>query len=212
MSDKLISFGKEMYGRGLDKCDEFEADRLGVVIAARAGYDSYGLPSVLQTLQAMNAQDSGLALMFKTHPAPGERLDALGEKMQPTLDAYSGQPQLAERFRAEFKPANSLPLRRQTARAHPGGAAGTVAERHRVPSRSEEAQVDEIRARRVAGSGRRTPAGRRTSGTPSIASAFQASPDHLLVGLAIAAARHPDGPVERKIGRVEARDEPSPGW
>jgi beta-barrel assembly-enhancing protease len=104
-NEKLVSFGKEMYSRGLDKGDEFEADRLGVVLAARAGYDAYGLPSVLQTLQAMNAQDSGLALMFKTHPAPGDRLDMLGEKMQPTLDAYSSQPQLAERFRAEFKPA-----------------------------------------------------------------------------------------------------------
>jgi predicted Zn-dependent protease len=102
-NEKLVSFGKEMYSRGLDKGDEFEADRLGVVLAARAGYDAYGLPSVLQTLQAMNAQDSGLALMFKTHPAPGDRLDMLGDKMQPTLDAYSSQPQLAERFRAEFK-------------------------------------------------------------------------------------------------------------
>ena len=105
VNDKLISFGKEMYGRGLDKGDEFEADRLGVVLAARAGYDAYGLPSVLQTLQAMNAQDSGVALMFKTHPAPGDRLDQLSERMQPTLDAYSSQPNLAERFRAEFKPA-----------------------------------------------------------------------------------------------------------
>ena len=103
-NEKLVSFGKEMYARGLDKGDEFEADRLGVVLAARAGYDAYGLPSVLQTLQAMNAQDSGLALMFKTHPAPGDRLDQLSEKMQPTLDAYAGQPNLAERFRAEFKP------------------------------------------------------------------------------------------------------------
>ena len=96
--DKLIAFGAEMYSRGLDKSDELEADRLGVVIAARAGYDSYGLPAVLQTLQAMNPQDSGLALMFKTHPAPGERLDALGERMQPVLDAYSSQAQLADRF------------------------------------------------------------------------------------------------------------------
>jgi predicted Zn-dependent protease len=96
--DKLIAFGTEMYSRGLDKSDELEADRLGVVIAARAGYDAYGLPSVLQTLQAMNAQDSALALMFKTHPAPGERLDTLGAKMQPVLDAYSGQAQLADRF------------------------------------------------------------------------------------------------------------------
>ena len=101
--DKLLSLGTELYSRGLDKADEFEADRLGVAIAARAGYDSYGLPAVLQTLQAMNAQDSGVALMFKTHPATGERLSALGEKMQPTLDAYAGQPQLVERFAAEAR-------------------------------------------------------------------------------------------------------------
>lgn len=101
--DKLIAFGTEMYGRGLDKSDELEADRLGIVIAARAGYDAYGLPSVLQTLQAINAQDSALALMFKTHPAPGERLDSISEKMQPVLDTYSGQAQLAERFVRQIK-------------------------------------------------------------------------------------------------------------
>lgn len=96
---KLVRFGTEMYSRGLDKSDEMEADRLGVVIAARGGYDAYGLPAVLQTLQAMNPEDSALALMFKTHPAPAERLDALSAKMQPTLDAYAGQPSVAERFR-----------------------------------------------------------------------------------------------------------------
>ena len=101
--DKLIAFGTEMDSSGLDKSDELEADRLGVVIAARGGYDTYGLPSVLQALQAMNAQDSALALMFKTHPAPGERLDALSEKMQATLDAFAGQAQLAERFAAETR-------------------------------------------------------------------------------------------------------------
>jgi len=100
---KLIAFGTEMYSRGLDKGDEFEADRLGVVIAARGGYDAYGLPAVLQTLQAMNAQDSALALMFKTHPAPGERLTALDETMQKTLDAYASQPQLADRFLQQVK-------------------------------------------------------------------------------------------------------------
>jgi predicted Zn-dependent protease len=100
---KLVSFGTEMYSRGLDKSDELEADRLGVVIAARGGYDAYGLPGVLQTLQAMNAADSAVALMFKTHPAPAERLATLAERMQPTLDAYSGQPQLRERFVQQVK-------------------------------------------------------------------------------------------------------------
>jgi predicted Zn-dependent protease len=95
--EKLLGAGTELFSRGLDKSDELEADRLGVVIAARGGYDAYGLPSVLQTLQAMNPQDSGLALMFKTHPTPAERLGAL-EAMQPTLDAYAAQPQLADRF------------------------------------------------------------------------------------------------------------------
>lgn len=95
--EKLLAAGSELFARGLDKSDELEADRLGVVIAARGGYDAYGLPMVLQTLQAMNPEDSGLALMFKTHPTPAERLDAL-ERMQPMLDAYAGQPQLAERF------------------------------------------------------------------------------------------------------------------
>ena len=101
--DKLIAFGTEMYSRGLDKSDELEADRLGVVIAARGGYDAYGLPSVLQTLQAMSAQDSALALMFKTHPAPAERLNSLSENMQPLLDTYSTQPQLADRFVRQIK-------------------------------------------------------------------------------------------------------------
>ncbi len=99
---KLVSFGTEMYSRGLDKDDELEADRLGVVIAARGGYDPYGLPAVLQTLQAVNPADSAVALMFKTHPAPGERLAAL-EPGMPALDAYASQPQLRERFLAEVR-------------------------------------------------------------------------------------------------------------
>jgi beta-barrel assembly-enhancing protease len=103
--DKLISFGTELYARGLDKSDEIEADRLGVVIAARGGYDAYGLPAVLQTLQAMNPEDSAIALMFKTHPPAGDRLEALSEKMQPVLDAHSAHPQLAERFSAEARAA-----------------------------------------------------------------------------------------------------------
>jgi hypothetical protein len=40
--------------------------------------------------------------MFKTHPAPAERLEAL-EKMQPTLDAYAAQKQLASRFVATIR-------------------------------------------------------------------------------------------------------------
>lgn len=47
---KLSGPTKELYARGLDKADEFEADRIGVVLSTRAGYDPYGLPAVLTTL------------------------------------------------------------------------------------------------------------------------------------------------------------------
>jgi predicted Zn-dependent protease len=97
-TERIISGAKEVMLRGLDKDDEFEADRMGVVMAARAGYDPFGLPAVLQTLQGMNPQDSGLALMFSTHPAPGARLDQLERVMSARLDGFAGQPQLAERF------------------------------------------------------------------------------------------------------------------
>ena len=98
LSDRLVSGVKEVMLRGLDKDDEFEADRMGVVIAARAGYDPYGLPAVLQMLQGMNPQDSGLTLLFATHPTPDARLDTLDIVMGTRLDRYAGQPPAAERF------------------------------------------------------------------------------------------------------------------
>lgn len=98
LADKAIGAGTELYARGLDKDDEFEADRMGVVIAARAGYDPYGLPAVLQTLDAMNVQDSNLALMFKTHPTPQKRLELLDGLMSGSMDKYASQPVGADRF------------------------------------------------------------------------------------------------------------------
>jgi len=97
---KLVNAGTELYARGLDKDDEFEADRMGVVIAARGGYDPYGLPAVLQTLQSLNAQDSKLALMFKTHPALADRLSLLDRLMRGRFDSFEGQPDLGSRFLA----------------------------------------------------------------------------------------------------------------
>jgi predicted Zn-dependent protease len=96
--EKLVGGIKEVMLRGLDKEDEFEADRMGVVIAARAGYDPFGLPSVVQMLQSLNPRDSDLALMFETHPDPGSRLDALDRAMGTRLDRFAKQPRVAERY------------------------------------------------------------------------------------------------------------------
>ncbi|WP_374347521.1 M48 family metalloprotease [Chitinimonas sp.] len=82
---KAFKAGTELYARGLDKGDEFEADRMGVVIAARGGYSPYGLVGVLQTLGEIPT-DGAFALMFKTHPTPSARLDELGAAMGDRFD------------------------------------------------------------------------------------------------------------------------------
>jgi len=87
---------KELYARGLDKSDEFEADRMGVVFAARAGYDPYGLPAVLTTLASADPKDNYLTLLYKTHPLPQARLDKLAPGLI-TLDSIKA-PQNAARF------------------------------------------------------------------------------------------------------------------
>jgi predicted Zn-dependent protease len=100
--NKAIKAGTEVYARGLDKDDEFEADRMGIVIATRAGYDPYGLPAVLQMLDASNAQDSSLALMFKTHPAPHDRLSLLDKAMGDRFESYAAPTQTDKRFNSEM--------------------------------------------------------------------------------------------------------------
>lgn len=95
---KLIGNGAEICARSLDKNAEFEADRIGVILAARAGYDPYGLPEVLQEIGHAGKDDGRVALLFKTHPHPDDRLAKLGEAAGDRLDAIKDGKTLEERF------------------------------------------------------------------------------------------------------------------
>lgn len=104
LKSQLASAGVDLVKNGffvkpLDRSMEYEADRLGVVIAARGGYDPYGLVAVLSMLSTVKAEESGVSLLFTTHPAPGERIAEL-EKFVPTvLERYSNLPQVEGRFK-----------------------------------------------------------------------------------------------------------------
>ncbi|NNM51034.1 MAG: M48 family metalloprotease [Pseudomonadales bacterium] len=87
---KAYKAGTAVYARGLDKDDEYMADRQGMVLAARAGYDPYGLVAVLQTLESMGTSDSHMALILKTHPSPASRIERLKSSIGESLDAYTG--------------------------------------------------------------------------------------------------------------------------
>ena len=83
--------------RPLDRSLETEADQMAVIIAARSGYDPYGLVAVLQMLAQEKGSNDG-ASVFSTHPAPAERLADL-ERVMPAVDRYASQPQVEGRFR-----------------------------------------------------------------------------------------------------------------
>jgi beta-barrel assembly-enhancing protease len=93
----LIGNGAEIFARSLDKKAEFEADRIAVILAARGGYDPFGLPTVLEDIGHVAKDDSRVSLLFKTHPRPDDRLLQLGEAVGDRLDGIKGQT-LENRF------------------------------------------------------------------------------------------------------------------
>jgi predicted Zn-dependent protease len=98
LAKKALGTGAEISARSLDKDAEFEADRMGLVLAARAGYEAFGLPEVLQTIGHTSKNDSSVALLFKTHPSPDERLAKLGDSVGGSLDKAKAGKTLENRF------------------------------------------------------------------------------------------------------------------
>ena len=96
---KLIGNGAEIVARSLDKDAEFEADRIAVVLAARAGYDAFAFPEVLQQIGHFSKDDGSVALLFKTHPHPDDRLEKLGLVMNDRLEDVKGKTLVARFYR-----------------------------------------------------------------------------------------------------------------
>lgn len=77
LGNALAGLTKQVYKNGLDHADEYEADRMGVVIAARSGYDPYGLSQALMTLDAMSGNQQLMSFFNSTHPRTQDRITEL---------------------------------------------------------------------------------------------------------------------------------------
>ncbi len=96
--DQLARVGTSLYASGLDKADEFQSDQIGVVLAARAGYDAYGLMSVLATLGDIKQEAASMSLMNATHPSIADRLSRLEALDHEGLAEAGNAPRLQSRF------------------------------------------------------------------------------------------------------------------
>lgn len=94
----LLGQAKNMLLLSLGRDEEEQADRMGMVLAARSGYDPFGLPSVIQILQDLSKEQSGLSLLYATHPSPSDRLVALDRSMSREMEIFGSQPTLEDRF------------------------------------------------------------------------------------------------------------------
>ncbi|MFO1248764.1 MAG: M48 family metalloprotease [Alphaproteobacteria bacterium] len=94
----VSDLGTRLLARGLDKNSEFEADRDGMVIAARAGYDSSALISVMGRLKAL-PNNADTALLFSTHPSPDDRIEAMTEAATTSLEAAAVPSPAAARIK-----------------------------------------------------------------------------------------------------------------
>jgi predicted Zn-dependent protease len=99
--DRLAAEGARLFGLGLAREDEHEADRLGVILAARAGYDPWALLGTLTLLEALDPAAPAMSLHSRTHPPPRVRRARLDRQLEAAFDP-GGQPgaRAVERFQA----------------------------------------------------------------------------------------------------------------
>jgi predicted Zn-dependent protease len=86
--------------------DEREADRVGLTIMQRAGWDPRGMPEFMETLRRAQGRDPGSVEVFlSSHPAPGERAAALRK----TLGSRGSGRRDSDAFRAIKVRVQKLP-------------------------------------------------------------------------------------------------------
>jgi len=98
-----VSRATEVMARGLDKSAEYEADRDGLVLAARAGYDSSAMFTVLEKLAVGVGSGKDAALLYSTHPSAEERLSSLSQVITTEIEGASGLSAAADRLKKTVK-------------------------------------------------------------------------------------------------------------
>jgi predicted Zn-dependent protease len=102
MADKLSGMVANVMARGLDKSAEYEADRDGMVYAARAGYDASALIRVMEKISQVSKDESG-KLLLATHPSANDRSISLAKSVNEELEKAAVLSPAASRLQRQLK-------------------------------------------------------------------------------------------------------------
>lgn len=100
----MVSYGSllkgvsTLYSKGLDKGDEYDADVEGMLLAARAGYNPFGLPLVLHNMGKIGNSGNSLTALLSSHPHLNARLDSIQNTIGDRLDKYNTGVEQTDRF------------------------------------------------------------------------------------------------------------------
>lgn len=103
MANRMSGLVAQVMARGLDQAAEYEADRDGMVYAARAGYDASALIRVLDKLAVAAPKSEAGSLWLATHPSASDRSLAMARAVNAELDAAAVLSQAAPRLAGQFK-------------------------------------------------------------------------------------------------------------
>ena len=133
VASQFLALGRNLYARGLDQTDEYDADRSGVALATRAGFDPYGLVAVLQQLRTATPDNPMFTLALATHPPAQARLDQLELAMGKNLDGFTGMAPITVAQRINTRaPAPAA------AAATPSAPAPATAPARKPPTKKKE--------------------------------------------------------------------------
>lgn len=89
-----------LFEKGLKKQDEFDADRVSIIISSTAGYDTLAMKRYLVTI---SGADKEIKSLVGTHPSFGERIKNVDNVLADNQLMDKKYPLVKERFNANVK-------------------------------------------------------------------------------------------------------------
>jgi predicted Zn-dependent protease len=108
----IASVGNAVYDSVLenayDRGDELDADRVGVDLSSKTGYQSGALGSFLERLEDRNKDQAERNGLFASHPATKERIEKIGTQSASLKTTATGQPRYKSHIKYEAVPLASI--------------------------------------------------------------------------------------------------------